>query len=59
MERSKAAMEADQLAGSLIEMKAATEVFAGLGFVLRSIAETLPERYAAELASFHGDIAAI
>lgn len=55
----KAAMEADQLAGSLIEMTAATEAFAGIGHLLRSLAETIPERHAAELASHQGDIGAI
>jgi len=55
----KAAMEADQLAGALIETKAAMEVFSGLGYSLRSIAETIPERHAAELASHRGDVGAV
>lgn len=55
----KAAMEADQLAGALVEMSAATVVMSGLGHTLRQLLESLPERHAIELASHNGDAAAI
>lgn len=62
LQRNKAeiaAMEADRMAGTLVELAEVQYVLGDLGATLRSTLEGLPDRLAGEVAAHQGNIGAI